>query len=154
MKKINSTLFVLCVFLFSLPAHARFETHDFANQQMEDDYGVLVKELRCLVCQNQNLADSNAELAQDMRLLVYKKLSEGMDKGEIVDFMVQRYGDFVIYRPPIKTSTFLLWFGPLIFFGIAAVIVFKTLKRQTTSKGVEINEDKQKKAHSLLDDDE
>jgi len=115
--------------LCSLPAHARFETHDFANQQMEDDYGVLVKELRCLVCQ-----------------MVYKKLSEGMDKGEIVDFMVQRYGDFVIYRPPIKTSTFLLWFGPLIFFGIAAV--------QTTSKGVEINEDKQKKAHSLLDDDE
>jgi len=153
MNKINSILLILCVWMISFQASARFEAHDFANQQMEDDYAVLVQELRCLVCQNQNLADSNAELAQDMRLLVYKKLTEGKSKSEIVDFMVQRYGDFVIYRPPIKLSTFLLWFGPLIFFIVAAIVVFKTLKRQQITQGVNIDEDKQKKAHSLLDDE-
>ena len=72
MNILKITLIIGLAFLFSNQAHARFETHDFATPQMEKDYNVLVQELRCLVCQNQNLADSNAELAQDMRLRVYK----------------------------------------------------------------------------------
>ncbi len=154
MKNIKPLLFIICAMFFSLQAHARFEAHEFTNERMEKDYGVLVQELRCLVCQNQNLADSNAELAQDMRLRVFKMLNEGSSREEIVDFMVERYGDFVIYRPPVNTSTFFLWFGPLIFFVVAAIVVVTTLRRQKTSQGVAIADDeKQKKAHSILEDE-
>ena len=130
MKILKNIIFILCVLLVSSQANARFETHDFATPQMEKDYNVLVQELRCLVCQNQNLADSNAELAQDMRLRVYKMLSDGSSKDEIVEFMVVRYGDFVMYRPPVKSTTFLLWFGPLIFFAVAALVVVSYMRRQ------------------------
>jgi len=152
MKLFKVTLLFITVLVFSFQVQARFETHDFANEQMEKDYNVLVQELRCLVCQNQNLADSNAELAQDMRLLVYKKLSEGLSKEEIVDFMVVRYGDFVMYRPPVKKSTFLLWFGPLFFFVVAALVVLSYMRRQKKEVEVVVNEQQQKKAQSLLDD--
>jgi len=147
------TALSLLVTMFSFNAQARFETHDFANEQMEEDYNTLVFELRCLVCQNQNLADSNAELAQDMRLKVYKMLSEGSSKEEIVEYMVARYGDFVMYRPPVKSSTFLLWFGPLIFFAIAGLVVFSYVRRQKTVADKVVDEQQQKKAHSLLDDE-
>ena len=141
------------VLMFSINAQARFETHDFANPQMEEDYNALVFELRCLVCQNQNLADSNAELAQDMRLKVYKMLSEGSSKQEIVEYMVARYGDFVMYRPPVKSSTFLLWFGPLIFFVIAGFVVLSYVRRQKAVADNVVDDQQQKKAHSLLDDE-
>ncbi len=152
MNSLKVSFFLMLILLFSTAVQARFETHDFATPKMESDYNVLVQELRCLVCQNQNLADSNAELAQDMRLLVYKKLSEGMSKDEIVDFMVVRYGDFVMYRPPVKKSTFLLWFGPLIFFVVAALVVFSYMRKQNKEADDVIDEQQQKKAHSLLDD--
>jgi cytochrome c-type biogenesis protein CcmH len=74
----------------------------------------LEEQLRCLVCQNQTIADSNAELAQDLRRQVREQIAQGRSDAEIVDFMVQRYGDFVLYRPPLKAVTLLLWFGPLL----------------------------------------
>ncbi len=145
-------ILIVSLFLLLSTAQARFETHDFATPQMEADYNVLVQELRCLVCQNQNLADSNAELAQDMRLLVYKKLSEGSSKEEVVKFMVTRYGDFVMYRPPVTSTTYLLWFGPLIFFAVAALVVFSYMRRQKKEIDVVVDKKLQKKAHSLLDE--
>ncbi|VAW65058.1 Cytochrome c heme lyase subunit CcmL [hydrothermal vent metagenome] len=144
--------FLVASLMFSSVASARFETHVFPSAQAEKDYAVLVQELRCLVCQNQNLADSNAELAQDMRLRVFKMLEEGKNREEVVEFMVSRYGDFVMYRPPIKSSTYLLWFGPLVFFFIAGVVVVFFMQRQKTGVQTEIDEEQQKKAHSLLDD--
>jgi len=151
MKILKTVLsFVLLITIHS--AQAKVESREFANPQMEADYNTLILELRCLVCQNQSLSDSNAELAQDMRAKVYKMLNEGKSKSEIADFMVARYGDFVLYRPPVKSSTFLLWFGPLIFFIVAAFIVFSFIRRQSTEKPV-VEEQEQKKAHSLLDDE-
>jgi len=144
-------ILALCTVFMSWHVQARFEIHEFANEQMEEDYNVLVKELRCTVCQNQNLADSNAELAQDMRILVYKKLKEGNSKDQIVEFLVKRYGDFVIYRPPVKATTFLLWVGPLLFVLVAALIVFLNIRRQKVEVEV-VDEKQQKKAKSLLDD--
>jgi cytochrome c-type biogenesis protein CcmH len=138
--------------MLSSQAYARFEAHDFKTPQMEEDYGVLVQELRCLVCQNQNLADSNAELAQDMRLRVYKMLNEGSSKEDVVQFMVQRYGDFVMYRPPVKKSTFLLWFGPILFFVVAGAMVASFIRRQKSESVEPVDEQQQKKASSFLDD--
>ncbi len=95
-------------------AGAAIEVYDFDNPVQEAAFKELVAELRCLVCQNQNIADSNADLAQDLRAEIYKMLKGGAGKDEIVDFMVARYGDFVLYRPPVRASTALLWFGPFL----------------------------------------
>lgn len=152
MKTLNS---LLCVFLlsFSLALQAKVESREFANAQMEEDYNTLVAELRCLVCQNQNLADSNAELAVDMRAKVYSMLNEGRSKTEIADFMVARYGDFVLYRPPVKSSTFMLWFGPFIFLLVGALIAIFYVRRQPVNEQSMVDTQTQKRAHSLLDDD-
>jgi len=152
--KILSALLCLFLFSFSLALQAKVESREFANEQMEEDYNTLVAELRCLVCQNQNLADSNAELAQDMRAKVYSMLNQGKSKTEIADFMVARYGDFVLYRPPVKSSTFMLWFGPFIFLLIGAVIAISYVRRQQNSaQSVVVDSQTLKRAHSLLDDD-
>lgn len=151
MNILKITLLLVVALLLSTQAHARFETHDFATPQMERDYNVLVQELRCLVCQNQNLADSNAELAQDMRQQVALQLNSGSSKEQIVTYMVERYGDFVMYRPPFKSITLLLWLGPLVFFLIAAAVVV-TFVRSQKKVAADLNEPQQDKAHSLLDD--
>ena len=85
-----------------------------ANAELEKHVMAISEELRCLVCQNQTIADSNAELAIDLKNQVREKLQQGMSDKEVVDYMVQRYGDFVLYRPPVKATTWLLWFGPFI----------------------------------------
>ena len=90
----------------------------------------LVAELRCTVCQNQNLADSNAELAKDLRQRVFEKMQEGRSDAEIKQFLVERYGDFVLYRPPVKPSTWLLWFGPGVVVLIGAVLVVLSVRRR------------------------
>lgn len=90
----------------------------------------LSEELRCLVCQNQSLADSHAELAQDLKNQVREMLRQGMSDRQVVDFLVQRYGDFVLYRPPVKSTTWLLWSGPfLLLIGALAFFVVKVRRR-------------------------
>lgn len=86
--------------------------------------------LRCLVCQNQTIADSNAGLAIDLRNQVREMLQKGMDEKQVVDFMVQRYGDFVLYKPPVKPTTWLLWAGPFLLFGFALATLFFKLKKR------------------------
>jgi cytochrome c-type biogenesis protein CcmH len=143
---------LISFFLFIQPVQAEIELREFSTPQMEADFNVLMNELRCLVCQNQNLADSNAELAQDLRKQVYEMLDKGSDKDEVVDFMVTRYGDFVLYRPPFKAITLLLWLGPLFLFlgGLSIVIVF--MRKQKQQAGTEITDQDKARAHSLLDD--
>ena len=88
-------------------------------------------ELRCLVCQNQTIADSNADLAVDLRRQVRLMLQQGQSEQQVLDFMTQRYGDFVLYRPPVKSTTALLWFGPaaLLVLGVAVLLI--TLRRRS-----------------------
>jgi cytochrome c-type biogenesis protein CcmH len=90
----------------------------------------LSEQLRCLVCQNQSIAESNAELAVDLRRQINEQIAAGRSDAEIVDFMVQRYGDFVLYRPPFKASTVLLWLGP----ALLLVLGFLTLRRVLRSR--------------------
>jgi cytochrome c-type biogenesis protein CcmH len=89
----------------------------------------LADELRCLVCQNQTLADSNAPLAVDLRNQIREQLAKGASEREVVDFMVARYGDFVLYRPPFKASTFLLWTGPFLLLVLGAAVLVRRLTR-------------------------
>lgn len=153
--KVRNTisLLVVIVSVFVVAqAQAKIESLEFRNDQMRDDYQSLVAELRCLVCQNQNLADSNAELAQDLRKQVYEMLEQGSTRDDVVDFMVTRYGDFVMYRPPVKTSTLLLWYGPAVLFLLALSIVIVFYRKQKRKDEVEISEQQKQRAHSLLDD--
>jgi len=149
-NKIFATI-ALSLFVFINPAQAKIESLQFDSPQMEADYNDLVDELRCLVCQNQNLADSNAELAQDLRKQTYEMLQQGKSREEVVDFMVTRYGDFVLYRPPFKLTTLLLWLGPFLLFLIALTIVAMFFRKQKQTS-VSVSEEEKTRAHSLLDD--
>ena len=95
-------------------------------------YESLLEELRCLVCQNQSLADSHAELAQDMRDEVYRMVNSGESNTTIANFLVARYGDFVLYRPPVKRSTWLLWSGPFVLLTLAAAVIIRISRRAPT----------------------
>ncbi|WP_228767004.1 MULTISPECIES: cytochrome c-type biogenesis protein [Thiomicrorhabdus] len=133
-------LILLYMLLFSLPLFAAIEEHRFKTPQQERDYRQLIDELRCLVCQNQNLADSNAELAQDLRRQVYSMLvDQQADKQQVVDYMVQRYGDFVLYRPPLKTQTTLLWAGPFLFLAIGVWFLIRLIRRQNSMDDADDN---------------
>jgi cytochrome c-type biogenesis protein CcmH len=90
----------------------------------------LTAELRCTVCQNQNLADSNAELAKDMRLRVFEMMQEGRSDDQIKQFLVERYGDFVLYDPPVKPTTWALWFGPALVVLIGAIYIVASIRRR------------------------
>jgi cytochrome c-type biogenesis protein CcmH len=101
-----------------------------ANPALEAKVQAIAAELRCLVCQNQTIADSNADLANDLRRQVREMLQQGKTQAQILDYMTARYGDFVLYRPPVKNTTVLLWAGPALLFGVAALGLVLALRRR------------------------
>jgi cytochrome c-type biogenesis protein CcmH len=128
-------LITLLVLLLSFSAYAQMQQVQeplvFENQQQQDRFDQLTKELRCLVCQNQNLADSDAPLAHDLRREVHAMLQTGQSDEQIKLFMVERYGDFVLYRPPVQTNTYLLWVAPLILLLGGALVLRSNIKKRT-----------------------
>jgi cytochrome c-type biogenesis protein CcmH len=121
------------------------------NPQVEARLKTLAVELRCLVCQNQTLADSNAPLAEDLRREVREMIAKDMSDKEIIDFLVQRYGDFVLYRPPWKASTSLLWLGPfLLLIAGATGLVFALRRRQKKLADVTLSEEEHNRVAQLL----
>ena len=114
----------------------------------------LASELRCLVCQNQSLADSNADLAVDLRNQVREQMKAGRNDAEIRDFMVARYGDFVLYNPPFKSTTLLLWVGPflLLVIGAARLTIYVRRRRERIADA-ELTPEERERAESLLRDD-
>jgi cytochrome c-type biogenesis protein CcmH len=121
------------------------------NPQAEARLKALAVELRCLVCQNQTLADSNAPLAEDLRREVREMIAKNMSDKEIIDFLVTRYGDFVLYRPPLKTTTTLLWVGPfLLLIGGAIALVMALRRRQKKVADVALSEAERNRVAQLL----
>jgi cytochrome c-type biogenesis protein CcmH len=121
------------------------------NPQVEARLKTLAVELRCLVCQNQTLADSNAPLAEDLRREVREMITKGMSDREIIDFLVQRYGDFVLYRPPWKATTTLLWLGPfLLLIAGATALVLALRRRQKKLADVTLSEAEHNRVAQLL----
>jgi len=112
------------------------------------------KGLRCLVCQNQSIDDSNADLAHDLRVLVRERLTKGDTNDQVVAFVTKRYGDFVLLRPPFKTTTLVLWLGPAFLFvlGLVAVVVYFR-RRRTAAPAVPLNADEQRRIDALLGGD-
>lgn len=115
----------------------------FNDGAEERRFQALTAELRCLVCQNQSLADSHAELAQDLRQEVYRLMQSGSSDAQIIEFLVQRYGDFVIYRPPFKRTTWLLWLMPFALGIIAVAGLVYRIKTQRPAPELSANEQQQ-----------
>lgn len=143
-------LLLALILLFPVVGLASIEVHQFSTPQQEALYTGLIAELRCLVCQNQNLADSNSALAQDLRGKTYEMVTAGSSRDEIIDFMVTRYGDFVLYKPPVKQSTLLLWLGPLLFFLLGLGILFAFLRRKTRQTSQPLSDADRQRAEQLL----
>ena len=144
----------LWLLLAGMPAFAAVEVHEFDDPVQEARYKKLIAELRCLVCQNQNLADSNAELAQDLRNKTYEMVRAGQSDEDIIGYMVQRYGDFVLYRPPLKATTVLLWLGPFLIMGVGVAVLINVIRRRRRA-AVEAGEDERlARARALLEQEE
>lgn len=143
--------FVLVLaFVIASTAYGVIEVREFDDPEKQALYEELIDELRCLVCQNQNLAASNADLARDLRRQAYEMIDQGAGKDEVVDYMVARYGDFVLYRPPFKPITLLLWLGPFLFLAAGLIVVVVVARRRAAAE--ELSDDERRKARRLLED--
>jgi len=130
---------LLNMLLMVSSGYAAIDAYDFkGDSAKERNFRILIDELRCPKCQNQNIAGSDAPLAKDIKDRVYKLLNEGRTNAEITQYMVDRYGDFVTYRPPVKPSTWFLWFAPLIALVVAFVIIIIRVTRRAKEDGAEI----------------
>lgn len=140
----------LILTLATLTAHAADAPPAAANPELEKRVMALSQELRCLVCQNQTLADSHADLAIDLKNQVREKLASGMSNQDVINYMVERYGDFVLYRPPVKGTTWLLWFGPFLLLVGGIAILFMKLSRRRAAEQ-ELPDAELKRAAALLE---
>lgn len=123
------------------------------NPQAEARLKALAVELRCLVCQNQTLADSNAPLAEDLRREVREMIAKNMSDQEIIEFLVERYGDFVLYRPPLRVTTTLLWVGPFLLLAIGGTaMILAVRRRQKTLPEVVVSDADHARVEQLLSD--
>lgn len=134
-QAMNLRVFILLICLLPLTSVAiDSNPQPFADPITEARYKELLKELRCMVCPNQPLSDSEASLAQDLREEVREMVLNGQSNIDIKEFLVQRYGDMVLYRPPVKNKTFLLWFGPAVLLFIAFLVLIYFIRRQHRSE--------------------
>ncbi|MBM4181640.1 MAG: cytochrome c-type biogenesis protein CcmH [Betaproteobacteria bacterium] len=138
--------------LISLSVHANEAALNAEDPVIEARLIKMAEDLRCLVCQNESLAGSNAELAQDLRREVRAQMKAGKSDQEVIAYLTDRYGDFVLYRPPFKPVTYLLWLGPLLFLGIGAGIWYLTLKKRRTLKETPVDEKQIAAAAKILDE--
>ncbi|MEH6556607.1 MAG: cytochrome c-type biogenesis protein [Oceanicoccus sp.] len=148
-------LLALLLMVFSPMLMAVVETYDFDDEEKRERYQIFVEELRCPKCQNQNLAGSNSPIAKDLRRELYRLLEEGRDDEQIVEYMVNRYGEFVLYRPRFNPETAVLWLAPVIFLVLGSGLVITVFRRQKKPAGTvtETLDDSEKKAlHNILKD--
>lgn len=149
MKKLGLFLTAL---LFSAVAFSAIDALNFSSQQQESDYHQLTQALRCPQCQNNNIADSNATIAVDMRNKVFELLQEGKSKNDVVEYMVARYGNFVTYDPPMTASTLILWIAPLflILFGIFFLMKRKPKRQSAVKTSTVLTEEENARLAELL----
>jgi cytochrome c-type biogenesis protein CcmH len=149
---------LLAAVVFSLGivsvAHAAIDAYEFRDDAERARYSELTKELRCPKCQNQDIADSNAPIAADLRKEIFRMLGEGQSNQQIIDFMVDRYGDFVRYKPALSAKTWLLWFGPagLLIGGLVVIGVIVVRRRgQGREDNDVLSDEERQRLANLLD---
>ena len=155
----------LVIILLALVPVSAFsiDTLEFDTDAQRLQFQVLTEELRCPKCQNQNIADSNAPIAVDLRNEVHRMILEGDNEEQVINFMVERYGDFVVYKPKFDTTTYLLWLGPALiaFLGFIIVVISARKKRPVTTSSVsntaneiELSQEEKKQLNTILSEDE
>ncbi len=146
-------LFIIAftLLLFASAQAVKIEFHSFENKQQEKLYLQLIAELRCVKCQNQNLAESNAELAKDMRDKAYQIIISGGTRDDVIKYMTDRYGEFVLYRPRFGLKTILLWVGPAVFLLLSLMFLIKLIKKQQKEPVAPLSEKDRESVRKLLD---
>lgn len=132
---LSRSILIFVLFLFassfgSTVTASSIDVFEFSSDDNRQSYKELTRELRCPKCQNQDIADSNAPIAKDMRVQVHRLVEEGKTPDEIVGYMIERFGDFVTYKPKVSTETYLLWYGPWVFIAFGAVIILLLSRRK------------------------
>ena len=147
---VSMSMSVLVLALTALGAHANEAAPLADDPVVEQRLLTIAEEVRCLVCQNESLAGSRADLAQDLRREIRGLIRQGKTDAEVMEFLVSRYGDYVRYRPPVKPSTWLLWGGPFVLLaaGIAGLLMF--VRRRPRAPSAELTPDEQREAAALL----
>ncbi|WP_414479220.1 cytochrome c-type biogenesis protein [Pseudomonas luteola] len=151
MRRIGASLLLLFVSIGV--AQAAIETFAYTNDAERERFQALTRELRCPKCQNQDLADSNAPIAADLRGEIHRLMNEGKSDEQIINYLVARYGEFVMYRPPVEQRTWLLWYGPAAFLILGFCIILIIVRRrqqQTLPSNAPLSADEQARLASLL----
>ena len=153
-NKLQQFFACVCLTLLVNIAHADEAVPLASDPALEQRLVSISEEMRCLVCQNESLSGSRSELAQDLRREIRDLIKQGKTDAEIRTFMVDRYGDFILYRPPVKPTTWLLWIGPfvLMFAGIVALLIYLR-RRNTQVATTSLSDDENKRIDALLRDD-
>lgn len=148
-KQITQALVIVLMSAFVLPGtYAAIDAYPFPDEALAKRYDGLIAELRCPQCLNTNLAGSDAMIAQDLRREVHSMLLAGKTDDEILNFMHERYGDFILYDPRMSMNTIVLWLGPLVFFLIAAFVMFRLMSRRRVAE--KITDEEQHRLTELL----
>lgn len=150
MKKLTA----LFLFFLSFSAIAAIDAFNFASEEQEKTYHSLTQELRCPQCQNNNIADSNATIAVDMRAKVFELLQEGKTREDVVNYMVERYGNFVTYDPPLTPMTLILWALPIILLVMGILILLRRKSTKVSTMNTELDKEQQKRLETLLQEKE
>lgn len=145
-----ATIAIMLLGINSVAYAVQIEFHTFENPQRERLYLDLIAELRCVKCQNQNLAESDAELAKDMRDKTYEMITKGKSRDDVVNYMTARYGDFVLYKPPFKTKTFLLWVGPPLLLVFSLFFILRIVRQQPEKAVEKLNDDDRESIRNML----
>jgi cytochrome c-type biogenesis protein CcmH len=147
----------LIFLLLLLPTigYAAIDAYEFSDPADEQRFRTLINELRCPKCQNQNISDSNAPLAADLREKVAGMIQQGQNDDDIVTYMVQRYGDFVTYRPPLDARTWILWFGPFVVIGSVGIGLMLWIRRRSREQpaAAELSAEERERLNGLLHND-
>lgn len=145
----------LTTLLFAFSAVAAIDVYEFDNEQQEQQFKELSQTLRCPKCQNNTISDSNAELAKDLRSKVYEMTKQGKSSDEIIDYMIDRYGNFVTYNPPLTVATSVLWLGPLcvILIGFGVIIMNSRKKSTKVAQEADWDKEKEQRLNALLKKD-
>ncbi len=140
--------------ILSFSAAAAIDVYEFDTPEQEALFKTLSTELRCPKCQNNNIADSNASLAKDLRQKTYELIKQGKSEDEVVDYMVDRFGNFVIYKPPVTPATLILWVGPALFILLGFMVIIRNSRRKAGREQDTLTEDEEARLARILKDNE
>jgi cytochrome c-type biogenesis protein CcmH len=152
-RLVKALLLLISFSLISVfPSYAAIEELEFSSKEDRERYKKLTDELRCPMCMNSNLSGSDAPIAADLREEIYSQISKGNSDAEIIDFMQARYGDFILYQPPLNKGTLLLWFGPIILLLLGILFIRKLFARSVNNAIAALSPAEEAQLQALLDD--